>query len=140
MSNVEKFFALYDGDGDLRAKVSAARDAYPGSLEVKDSVAEFVLLPIAEELGLPFTLQELRGYETKKKLSRRQADEPIPEGEPEEDPAEYWLLDGGWEWQDSRETKRNALLKDIAEGWIPPEGMFPEESAQPDGKGEEGHE
>ena len=59
-----------------------------------------MLLPIAEELGLPFTLQELRAYETKKMLSRIKPDVPIREGEEDEDEdfEGYWLLERGWEY------------------------------------------
>ena len=96
--NVERFFELYRSDEALRRRIEEAEAAYPGSLEVRESVAEFVLLPIAEELGLPFTVKELRTYETKLKLKRIQPDEEIPEGDPiDEDPASYWLLDRGWE-------------------------------------------
>ena len=54
--NVVKFFELYDSDPELRAKVQAAEDAYPGSLEIREYVVEDVLIPIAEEMGLGFTL------------------------------------------------------------------------------------
>lgn len=96
--HVEAFFALYNSDEALRRRVAEAEAAYPGSLEIRESVAEFVLLPIAEELGLPFTIKDLRSYETRLKMSRIQPDEEVPEGDPiEEEPASYWLLDRGWE-------------------------------------------
>ena len=96
--NVARFFARYDAEPALKARVAEAEAAYPGSLEVRESVAAAVLLPIAEELGLPFTLQELRAYETRKMLSRIKPDVPIEEGEEDEDAdfEGYWLLDRGW--------------------------------------------
>ena len=68
MTNVEKFFERYNADEALRRRAMEAEAAYPGSLEVRESVVEAVLLPLAEELGLPFTVKDLRGYELKLKL------------------------------------------------------------------------
>ena len=97
--NVARFFEKYDADRALRARVDEAVACYPGSLEIRESLVEAVLLPIAEELGLPFTVDELRAYETRKKLSRVKPDIPIEEGEEDEDAdfEGYWLLDRGWE-------------------------------------------
>ncbi len=114
MNHVEEFFARYDTDPALQAKVEAALACYPGSLELRESVVEHVLLPIAEELGLPFTVGELRAYETRKKLHNMKPDIPVEEGEPVEDPPVYWLLDSGWEWDDTPVRKKEALLRDIA--------------------------
>ena len=106
VENAEKFFDLYRTDEALRLRVAEAEAAYPGSLEIRESVAEFVLLPIAEELGLPFTVKELRAYETRLKMRNLQPDEEIPEGDPiDEDPISYWLLDRGWE-NDSKFFKK----------------------------------
>ena len=116
MSNVEQFFERYDSEPALREKVEEALACYPGSLEVRESVVEYVLLPVAAEEGLPFTVQELRAYETRKKLQNRKEDVPIDEDEPLEDPPTYWLLEKGWEWDDTQVRKREALLRDIA-GW-----------------------
>ncbi len=101
--NVSKFFEKYYNDPALHALVEEAVACYPGSLEIRESLVEAVLLPIAEELGLPFTVAELRAYETRKKLSRIKPDVPIEEGE-EDDDADfegYWLLDRGWEHDES---------------------------------------
>ena len=98
IEHAEQFFALYRSDPALRQRVAEAEANYPGSLEIRESVAEHVLLPIAEELGLPFTVKELRAYETRLKMRNLQPDEEIPEGDPiDEDPVSYWLLDRGWE-------------------------------------------
>ena len=63
--NVEKFFALLDADPALQERLCQAEEAYPGSLEIREAVAEHVLLPVAAELGLPFSLLDLKVYETK---------------------------------------------------------------------------
>ena len=99
MENVTKFFELYDSDEALRKRVETALALYPGSLEIREAVAEYVLLPIAAELGLPFELTELRKYETRKKMRVSIGDEnseDIDEGQ------EYWLLDRGWTAADEK--------------------------------------
>ena len=103
IENAERFFALYDRDEALRERVAEAEACYPGSLEIREDVAECVLLPIAEELGLPFTVKDLRAYETRLKLSRIKPDVQIQEGEEDEDAdfEGYWLLDRGWENDES---------------------------------------
>ncbi|MBQ6465631.1 MAG: hypothetical protein IJJ43_05125 [Oscillospiraceae bacterium] len=97
MTNVEQFFERYNADEALRRRVAEAEAAYPGSLEIRESVVEEVLLPVAAELGLPFTVKELRGYELKLKLKNAKPDVPFEEGEEIEEQASYWLLDRGWE-------------------------------------------
>ncbi len=101
--HVSRFFEQYERDPALKARVEEAVACYPGSLEIRESLVEAVLLPIAAELGLPFTVDELRAYETRKKLSRVKPDVPIEEGEPDEDEdfEGYWLLDRGWENDES---------------------------------------
>ena len=99
IENAEKFFELYSRDEELRKRVLDAEACYPGSLEIREAVVEDVLLPIADELGLPFTLGDLRAFETKHKLKNApKLDVPIEEGEPIEDPVDYWLLDKGWSY------------------------------------------
>lgn len=99
IENAEKFFELYSHDEELRRRVLDAEAMYPGSLEIREAVVEDVLLPIAAQLGLPFTLKDLRAYETRHKLKNApQADAPIQEGEAIEDPVDYWLLDKGWSY------------------------------------------
>ena len=99
IENVEKFFERYREDETLRRRVLEAEASYPGSLEIREAVAEYALLPAAAELGLDFTVQELRAYETRVKLRNIKPDVPVEEGEPiDEDPISYWLLDKGWEY------------------------------------------
>ena len=116
MSNVGQFFMRYDSDPALQAQVAEALAVYPGSLELRESVAEHVLLPVAEAAGFPFTVDELRAYETRKKQQNMKPDVAVEEGEPIEDPPTYWLLDCGWEWDDTEIRKKDALLRDIACG------------------------
>jgi len=101
--NVTKFFEKYDADPALRARVEEAVACYPGSLEIRESLVKAVLLPIAADLGLPFTVDELRAYETRLKLSRLKPDVQIEEGDEDEDEdfEGYWLLDRGWEHDES---------------------------------------
>lgn len=91
--NVGKFFERYAGDEALRRRIAEAQANYPGSLEIREAVVEAVLLPEAEALGLPFTVQELRAYETRKKL---EASRDGAVSDTDEDFEGYWLLDRGW--------------------------------------------
>ena len=98
IENAIQFFERYREDEQLQQRVREAEALYPGSLEIREAVAEAVLLPIAEELGLPFSVKDLRAYETRIKLQNAKPDEPIDEDEPiDDDPVTYWLLDKGWE-------------------------------------------
>ena len=101
--NVSLFFERCEAEPTLKARIQEAVAAYPGSLEVRESRVGAVLLPSAEAEGLPFTLQELRAYETRLKLSRIKPDVQIEEGEADEDEdfEGYWLLDRGWENDES---------------------------------------
>lgn len=99
--NVDKFFDRYDAEPELRARVQEAMDCYPGSYEIREPLVEFVLLPIAQELGLEFNVAELRAYETKKKLDRARLMEEDVEYY-DEDFEGYWLLERGWEQADSK--------------------------------------
>ena len=101
--NVSLFFERCEAEPALKQRILEAVAAYPGSLEVRESLVEAVLLPIAEAEGLPFTVQELRAYETRLKLSRIKPDVQIEEGEEDEDEdfEGYWLLDRGWENDES---------------------------------------
>lgn len=103
LDNVSKFFEIYDSDAELQKKVAAAVENYPGSLEMREFLVEDVLLPIAEELGTPFTVTELMGYEAKLKAARQEeiASHGAEEGYqvPE---YSYWLLDRGWSNEESK--------------------------------------
>ena len=95
-TNVDKFFEIYDADPALQARVQQAMDSYPGSLEIRDVMTEHVLLPVAEELGLPFTLKERRNYELLK-WGRQHQDRELTDDEmAADDETTYWLLDRGW--------------------------------------------
>ncbi len=103
--NVGKFFERYAEDEALRRRIAEAQNNYPGSLEIREAVVEAVLLPEAAALGLDFTVQELRAYETRMKIKRIKPAGIPEEGEEIEEPFRYWLLDYGWEEND--EAVRN---------------------------------
>ena len=50
--NVVKFFELYDSDEALRKRIEDAEASYPGSLEIREALAEAVLLPVAESASI----------------------------------------------------------------------------------------
>ena len=96
--NVVKFFELYDSDAALRKRIEDAEAAYPGSLEIRDAVIEAVLLPVAKELGLPFTLRDLRVYESVMS-AKRCPDEEMTEKElSESGEYSYWFNGRGWSY------------------------------------------
>ena len=98
--NVKKFFEIYNSDPELQRRIQQAEEQYPGSLEIRDAVVKYVLLPVAGELGLPFTIMDLLVYETRLKAQRQQ-DVELTEEElaaPMEDHS-YWLIDHGWEFR-----------------------------------------
>lgn len=103
-NKVEKFFRLYDSDPALRERIAQAEEAYPGSLEIREALVEAVLLPVAEELGLGFSVADLRAYETKLKMDRFRAAEAGLENDGPEAPQVYWLLDRGWSTDKSKFT------------------------------------
>ena len=96
--NVVKFFELYDSDAALRKRIEDAEAAYPGSLEIRDAVIEAVLLPVAEELGLPFTLRDLRVYESVMSAKRCPDEEMTEEELSESGEYSYWFSGRGWSY------------------------------------------
>ena len=71
--NVARFFAKLSSDKVFAEKLSAADAAYAKTHDAKNvdenarkAAAEAILLPIAKEAGLPFTVEELASYEKEK--------------------------------------------------------------------------
>ncbi len=60
--NVEKFEDLLRGSEELQAKMRAAADAYEGDKADEQAIFEAVIAPLAEEAGLPFSLEEGREF------------------------------------------------------------------------------
>lgn len=100
--NVVAFFVRYDEDEALRARVAEAEANYPGSLEIRDALCAAVLLPIAADIGLEFTLDDLRKYETRKKMSRATQNPDEWLEQPDDGGESYWLLDRGWSDDESK--------------------------------------
>ena len=96
--NVVKFFELYDNDEALRKRIEDAEAAYPGRLEIRDAVIEAVLLPVAKELGLPFTLRDLRVYESVMSAKRCPDEEMTEEELSESGEYSYWFNGRGWSY------------------------------------------
>ena len=96
--NVVKFFELYDSDEALRKRIEDAEAAYPGSLEIRDAVIEAVLLLVARELGLPFTLRDLRVYESVMSAKRCPGEEMTEEELSESGEYSYWFNGRGWSY------------------------------------------
>lgn len=94
--NVTEFFRRYSSSAELRDRVQQAEDMYPGSLEIREALVEAVLLPIARELGIPFTVEDLRQYENELKLHLRQENDPSNQDMRWDTEYDFWLLDRGW--------------------------------------------
>lgn len=79
-----------------------AEAAYPGSLELREPLVEAVLLPVARELGLEFSIRELQDYETAH-YARLHRDVELTEEDlaAPDDETEYWLIHHGWSHDDS---------------------------------------
>lgn len=101
--NVKAFFEKYDNDPELRERLLKDEQLYPGSLEIREAVAEYVLLPVAAEMGLGFTLEELREYE-EAVWNERHSDEVADEDDEAIDDTgdKYWLLGRGWSNDEAR--------------------------------------
>lgn len=100
--NVAAFFERYENEQSLRDRVKLALDCYPGSLEVRESVVKNVLLPIAMEEGLDFTVDDLRKYETRKKMKKAAMDNDEWLAMEDDGGDDFWLLDHGWSNDESR--------------------------------------
>ncbi len=100
--NVAAFFERYENEQSLRDRVKLALDCYPGSLEVRESVVKNVLLPIAREEGLEFTVDDLRKYETRKKMKKAAMDNDEWLAMEDDGGDDFWLLDHGWSNDESR--------------------------------------
>ena len=106
--NVARFFAIYDSDPALRQRLKDAEDSYPGSLEIRESVVTDVLLPVAEEMGLPFTVRDLNIYEALKFNERHPDREMTPEElDSDDDDYYYWLNGRGWSYDTNLFKKGN---------------------------------
>lgn len=100
--NVQIFFERYDSEIELRKRVHEALDAYPGSLEIRDAVVKNVLLPIAKAEGLEFTIDDLRKYETRKKLKKATMNNEEWLAMEDDGGDEFWLIDHGWSNDESK--------------------------------------
>lgn len=96
--NVVKFFDIYNNDPSLRQRIKDAEDMYPGSLEIRDAVVQAILLPVAEEMGLPFTLRDLRAYEAKMSVQRCPDEEMTPEELENDEEYTYFFTGRGWSY------------------------------------------
>ena len=97
---VRRFMELFDSDENLQTEYLEAEADYPGSIEIRETVVENVLIPFAKERGFEFTVDDVRKYETKLKLTTHMDVEP--ESDEPEDGHRFWLLDHGWEYADSK--------------------------------------
>ena len=91
---VRQFMEHYQQDAHLQEKFARAEENYPGSLDIREAVVEEVLLPLAEEEGFSFTVEDLRRYETAVYLEKHKDEEQNPDDP--DDETVFFLLDRGW--------------------------------------------
>lgn len=97
--NVGKFFELLDSDPGVRQRLDEAIANYPGCIDIRDAMLSETMLPLAQSLGLEFTLAELRAYETRKKLYFEGPEmKDLPEDVDQYEAPEYWLISHGWDY------------------------------------------
>ena len=80
--NVKQFYQKLAADETIRTKLTDLFQPYAGQEldeERRTTLANQILLPFAEEQGLPFTLEELRQFE--EDLIKRKADGELSEEE-----------------------------------------------------------
>ena len=61
--NVKAFFEALSKDEAIQQALKAKELAYTGSKEDREAVVKEVLIPVAEEAGYAFTLEELKEFE-----------------------------------------------------------------------------
>ena len=97
IENIGPFLEKLEKDRELQEKLREAELNYPGSTEIREPFLEETLLPVAREAGFEFTLEELRKYETRVKMTSLKDIEQNPD-----DPElpVFFLLDRGWETEE----------------------------------------
>jgi hypothetical protein len=63
--NVKLFKEKLASSEDLKKRCAELEAAYTGDKQDREAVAKAVIMPLAEEAGLPFTLEEFKADETK---------------------------------------------------------------------------
>jgi pantothenate synthetase len=61
--NVKLFQEKLLESEELKAKLKAAGEAYTGDKADAEKIAEAIIIPLAKEAGLPFTVEELKAAE-----------------------------------------------------------------------------
>jgi hypothetical protein len=61
--NVKLFKEKLVSSDELKEKLKKAEEAYTGDKQDRDNIVKTVLIPLAEEAGLPFTFEEAKAAE-----------------------------------------------------------------------------
>ena len=98
--NIEKFEKLMASDEKLQAKFRAAADAFTGDKKDEQAKFEALILPLAEEAGLPFTFEEAKALSIEgREVSLDEAD-AISGGSDVDQGWSFCLVIGGGDEQD----------------------------------------
>jgi pantothenate synthetase len=96
--NVKLFKEKLLESEELKAKLKAAGEAYTGDKADAAKVAETVIIPLAKEAGLPFTVEELQAAEEAEQKAAAVSDkelESVAGGVRNPDKIAFCLIIGG---------------------------------------------
>ena len=80
--NVKRFYEAITRDEGLRQKLAELSQKHQGEAADEEARIRMVnedVLPLAEEIGMPFTLEELKQYE--KSMNKRNGDNELNDAE-----------------------------------------------------------
>jgi pantothenate synthetase len=75
--NVKLFKEKLLGSEELKAKLKAAEEAYTGDKADAEKIAEAIIIPLAKEAGLPFTVEELKAAKEAEKQEGALSDKEL---------------------------------------------------------------
>lgn len=74
IENVEKFEELLRNDEALKAKLDEAVAAFKGGIEDNAAAFASIACPLAEEVGLPFTAEDVEAFFSSRELDTDELD------------------------------------------------------------------
>lgn len=75
--NVKAFFEALAKEEEIQQKLKEKEAAYTGAKEDREAAVKEILLPVAEEAGYAFTLDELKAYEESLQAEREISDQEL---------------------------------------------------------------
>lgn len=63
VENVKKFMDKFEASPELQRKLQESQEEHAADVNDREEAVEVTILPLAQEIGLPFTYAELQEYE-----------------------------------------------------------------------------